>query len=271
MNEELKDRVRTFWNAASCGEKLYLQGSDRAAFEAQRQARYSLERIPEFANFASFRDKRTLEVGVGLGADHQSLAEAGADLCGVDLTERAVEFTRARLGLFGLHSELQVADAERLPFADASFDAVYSWGVLHHTPNTAQACAEVMRVLRPGGSAKIMIYHKHSLIGLMLWLRYGLGTARPWRSLDYIYHHYLESPGTKAYTYAGARALFPGACDFELRSPLGHADLLESAAGQRHGGLVLNLARRFWPRWAFRRFTPQAGLGLMISFRKSNP
>lgn len=268
MSEELKNRIHAFWNAASCGEKLYLQGSDRAAFETQRQARYALEPIPAFADFASFRGRKTLEIGVGLGADHQSLAEAGADLHGIDLTERAVAFTRARLELFGLKSHVAVGDAERLPFPDASFDAVYSWGVLHHTPNTPQACAEVMRVLRPGGSAKIMIYHKHSLIGLMLWLRYGLGTGRPWRSLDYIYLHFLESPGTKAYTYREARSLFPGARSVELSSPLGHADLLESAAGQRHTGLVLSLARRFWPRWFFRRFTPQAGLGLTMTIQK---
>lgn len=268
MSDELKGRVHEFWNTAACGEKLYLKGSDREAFEAQRKARYELEPIPEFADFSAFRGLRTLEIGVGLGADHQSLAESGADLYGVDLTERAVDFTRARLALFGLKSELAVADAEHLPFADDSFDAVYSWGVLHHTPDTPRACKEVLRVLRLGGKAKIMIYHKHSLVGLMLWLRYGLGVGRPWRSLDYIYHHYLESPGTKAYTYRAARQLFAGARELEMSSPVGHADLLESAAGQRHGGVVLSLARRFWPRWCFRRFTPQAGLGLMITLKK---
>jgi ubiquinone/menaquinone biosynthesis C-methylase UbiE len=58
--------------------------------------------------------------------------------------------------------ELRVADAEALPFADASFDLFYSHGVLHHTPDTARAISEAYRVLRPGGQAMVMLYHKNS-------------------------------------------------------------------------------------------------------------
>lgn len=100
-----KRQVQDFWNRASCGEDLYLAGSDRAAFEAQAQAqvRYRLEPyIREFAQFKTAKGLRVLEIGVGLGADHQRFAEAGAELYGVDLTERAVEHTRSRLALFGL-------------------------------------------------------------------------------------------------------------------------------------------------------------------------
>ena len=89
-------------------------------------------------------------MGVGLGADHQRFAAAGARLTGVDLTERAIEHTRQRLAASGLSSQLQTADAENLPFANNSFDIVYSWGVLHHSPNTPKAVDEVWRVLRPG-------------------------------------------------------------------------------------------------------------------------
>jgi len=268
MSETAKEQVRKFWNAASCGEKLYLKGEDKAAFETQRHSRYQLEDIPQFADFPSFRGKKTLEVGVGLGADHQSLAEAGAILSGIDLTGRAVDFTRARLALFGLSSDLQIADAENLPFPDSSFEAVFSWGVIHHSPDTAKAAREIHRVLQPGGIAKVMIYHKNSIVGYMLWLRYGLGAFRPWRGLDYIYSHYLESPGTKAYTYDGARALFSGFSEISIVSPLGHGDLLTSQAGQRHSGLALSLARRFWPRWFIRRSLPNHGLGMMIILKK---
>ena len=73
-----------------------------------------------------------------------------------------------RFEIFGLTSSLQVADAEELPFDDETFDLVYSWGVLHHTPNTKQGIAEVFRVLKMGGQAKIMIYHKYSIIERVL-------------------------------------------------------------------------------------------------------
>ena len=118
-----KQQVHDFWNEASCGENLYLRGSDREAYESQAQKRYKLEPyIPEFAGFDLARSKRVLEIGVGLGADHQRFAEAGADLTGIDLTERAVEHTARRLAAFGLSSRLAVGDAERLEFPDEFFD-----------------------------------------------------------------------------------------------------------------------------------------------------
>ena len=55
------------------------------------------------------------------------------------------------------------ADAENLPFTDALFDYVYSFGVMHHAPDTQRCVEEAYRVLRPGGQALIMLYHRHSL------------------------------------------------------------------------------------------------------------
>lgn len=152
MNNEKKE-VHDFWNTASCGEALYLADTDKAGYTGQAKARYDLEgeMIFGLAQFEQAKGLKVLEVGVGLGADHQQFAEAGADLWGIDLTERAVEHTRQRLATFGLRSHLTVGDAENLDFADESFDRVYSWGVLHHSPDTLKAIAEVWRVLKRGG------------------------------------------------------------------------------------------------------------------------
>ena len=162
--------VHDFWNSASCGENLYLHGSTEIeAFEHQARERYRLEPgIPTLARFDTVAGRQVLEIGVGLGADHERFVRAGAKLKGVDLTERAVDFTRRRLALYGLDADVDVANAEALPFADNSFDIVYSWGVLHHSPNTKQAFREVLRVLRPGGEARLMIYNKYSVVGYML-------------------------------------------------------------------------------------------------------
>jgi ubiquinone/menaquinone biosynthesis C-methylase UbiE len=147
-----KDQVHKFWNDASCGENLYLSGGSKAAYAAQSAERYRLEPlILRFANFESAAGKKVLELGVGLGADHQCFAEAGADLWGVDLTKRAVEHTARRFEFFGLRSQLAVGDAENLQFENDTFDLVYSWGALHHTPNTPKAIQEVFRVLKRGG------------------------------------------------------------------------------------------------------------------------
>jgi SAM-dependent methyltransferase len=264
-----KQAVHDFWNAASCGESLYLKGAQEAAYAAQEARRYELEPyILTFADFAGARDRDVLEIGVGLGADHQRFAAAGARLTGVDLTDRAVAHTRQRLAALGLRSRLQSADAENLPFDDASFDVVYSWGVLHHSPDTPKAIDEVWRVLRPGGTARIMIYHSHSIVGYMLWLRYALLAGRPGRSLADIYAHHLESPGTKAYTVDQARGLFGRFRQVEIETVLTHGDLLTSDAGQRHRGPLLSIAKALWPRRLIRAVLPRDGLFLLVRARK---
>jgi len=268
MQEE-KKAVQEFWQRASCGEDLYLAGLSEDDYRAHARHRYTLEPyIERFAEFGQTRGKRVLEIGVGLGADHQRFAEAGAVLTGIDLTPRAVEHARRRLGLFGLQSSLSTGDGEALPFASESFEVVYSWGVLHHSPDTPLAIREVHRVLVPGGEARIMVYHTWSLVGYMLWLRYGLGRLRPWTSLREIYATYLESPGTKAYTEAEARELFAAFSQVEIETVLTHGDLLESAAGQRHRGMILRLARLLWPRPILRRLFRGHGLFMLIKATK---
>jgi SAM-dependent methyltransferase len=261
-----KKAVQDFWERASCGEELYLLDAGRQGYIDQARRRYELEPyIEQFAAFSSVRGKTLLEVGVGLGADHQRFAEAGAILSGIDLTERAVMHARRRLELFGLASTLSAGDAENLSFADASFDIVYSWGVIHHSPNTRKAVAEIYRVLKPGGTAKIMIYHKWSMVGYMLWVRYALMRLRPWTKLEDIYARCLESPGTKAYSVRAARSLFAAFGAVAIHTVLTHADLLESVAGQRHRGAFLSLARWAWPRAFLRRFGARHGLFMLIS------
>jgi SAM-dependent methyltransferase len=140
--------------------------------------------------------------------------------------------------------------------------------VLHHTPDTPTAIGEVRRVLRPGGTAAIMIYHKHSLVGYMLWLRYGLLAGKPWRILSDIYANHLESPGTKAYTVDEARMLFRTFAEVRISTVLTHGDLLESDVRQRHRGWLLSMAKRIWPRRLLRSVLPGHGLFMLIEARK---
>jgi ubiquinone/menaquinone biosynthesis C-methylase UbiE len=104
-----------------------------------------------------------LEIGVGIGCDTELLCRSGFDVFGIDLTDQAVEATKARLAHYGFKADIRQGDAEHLPFAENSFDAVFSFGVLHHTPDTQKSIDEVYRVLKPGGVALIMLYHKDSL------------------------------------------------------------------------------------------------------------
>jgi SAM-dependent methyltransferase len=263
-------QVRDFWQAGACGE-TYAQGESlRERLATQARTRYTLEPyLRRFARFEDGRGREVLEIGVGMGADHLEWARGSPrSLTGVDLTSQAIELTRARLGLAELRSRLSVADAERLPFRDESFDLVYSWGVIHHSPDTLAAVREIRRVLRPGGRVRVMIYQHRSLVGAMLWLRYALAVGRPWLSLREIYASHLESPGTKAFTPEEAAAMFSGFCEVQVRSELSPGDLLLGAAGQRHRGILLDTARRLYPRRAVRHLLAGFGLHLLIEAKR---
>jgi ubiquinone/menaquinone biosynthesis C-methylase UbiE len=270
QSEGLKARVKEFWNRSACGEVYAEGGTFPQQLERQAQARYELEPdLHPFARFPEGHDKDVLEIGVGMGADHLEWAKScPRSLTGIDLTERAVEFTRARLALYGLDSKIQVGDAEGLPYYDNSFDLVFSYGVLHHTPDTAQAIREVYRVLRPGRTCRIMIYHKHCIVGYMLWARYGLLALPPFRTLNEIYAQHLESPGTKAFTIQEARQMFSDFSSVVVDINLSLGDLLQGAVGQRHRGAVLTIAKRLWPRWFIKKFLRTHGLFMMIEATK---
>jgi ubiquinone/menaquinone biosynthesis C-methylase UbiE len=103
-----------------------------------------------------------LDVGCGQGIDVANFARAGASVTGIDLTPRHVELAQRHLEALGLQASIVEGDAERLPFPDRSFDRVTSNGVLHHTPRIEKALAEILRVLRPGGEARIILYNRQS-------------------------------------------------------------------------------------------------------------
>jgi ubiquinone/menaquinone biosynthesis C-methylase UbiE len=109
------------------------------------------------------KGKDVLEVGCGMGTHASMLARAGARLTAIDLTERAVAATKRRFELFNLDGVIQQADAENLPFASASFDCVWSWGVIHHSNRFESCLSEIGRVLRSGGRLLLMVYYRPSI------------------------------------------------------------------------------------------------------------
>jgi SAM-dependent methyltransferase len=213
-----KGRVREFWEEEPCGAEHAAapEGTPEFFAEVERVRNELDPYIGRFADFEGARGKRLLEIGVGLGTDFVRFARAGAIATGVDLTEHAVELVRRRLALEGLEAEVRTADAESLPFEDDSFDRIYSWGVLHHTPDTGKAIREAIRVLRPGGEACVMLYARHSWVAYGLWVRHALLAGRPWRSLAEVLAAHMESEGTRGFTKAELRRLFAGLNDIRI-------------------------------------------------------
>jgi SAM-dependent methyltransferase len=207
---ELKERVRAFWQAHPCGTKFSdAEMGTPEFFERVEAHRYTKEwHIPGAADFAGARGLRVLEIGCGLGTDGAQFAKAGAHYTGIDLTEAAIELARRRFEVSGLPGEFRVADAENLDVADESFDLVYSHGVLHHTPDTARAVQEIHRVLKPGGRAIVMLYHRGSYnyrVGIRILRRAGAGLLRSESGIK-IVHHLTGEPMDSLREHAGLLA-----------------------------------------------------------------
>lgn len=271
-NSNLKTAVKQHWEAETCGTR-YGSSSDRALWLKEiAQARYSLEpHIPEFADFASGKGKRVLEIGVGAGVDFSNWVKHGARATGIDLTESAISLASERLTHDGIASDqyqLLVSDAEQLPFGDNEFDIVYSWGVLHHTPDTFAAFREAFRVLKPGGVMKVMIYNLHSWTSLLIWLRRGLIKGN--LSLRTAIFENLESPGTKVFTLRETRDSLAkiGFDNIKLSTKLCAGDLLLTKPSSKYQSRLDRIAWKFYPRWLVKLLGDRFGLELLIIAKK---
>jgi len=272
-DETLKAQVRDHWDREPCGTRGLNEQTEPDPRRRQRQAeaeRYAVdEHIPGFAGFAGASGLHVLEIGVGAGTDFVQWLRFGAEAVGVDLSPNSLAETRARVAAEGFsEAELRVADAEHLPFPANRFDLVYSYGVLHHSPDTPRAVQEVLRVLKPGGEARLMVYHVPSWTGFLLWAVHGAARLRPWLSPRQAIHDHLESPGTKAYTLPEAKALMHGFVDVRVETALLAGDLLAMRPSARYQGPLHRLAWAVYPRGLIRRFGAALGLGLLITARK---
>jgi SAM-dependent methyltransferase len=168
MNEQA---IKEFWQGHPCGDAQVgglrdrFHGDYDKFFTDYDQFRYQNERhLPACIQALNVAGKKVLEIGLGEGAESERLIRQGALWSGVDLTAEAVERVRTRLTLRELpYEDLRQGSVLDLPFADDSFDMVFSHGVLHHVPEIKQAQSEIHRVLRPGGELVIMMYARWSL------------------------------------------------------------------------------------------------------------
>jgi 2-polyprenyl-3-methyl-5-hydroxy-6-metoxy-1,4-benzoquinol methylase len=112
--------------------------------------------------YEDFINSNVLEIGCGMGTMLMNWAFNGAKCTGVDLNPTSIEQTRKRFEIHGLIGNIRLEDANNLSFKDNQFDYVYSWGVLHHSPNLDQSIKELFRVLKPGGGFGVMLYNRRS-------------------------------------------------------------------------------------------------------------
>lgn len=169
---------------------------------------------PMFSRYIPYGEiegKRVLVVGCGAGTVAGELSRSGARVTAIDLTERALGLTRKRFRMFGLEGGLCRTDAESLPFDEGTFDFVWSWGVIHHSPNTETSAREIHRVLKEGGRTVVMVYNRNSI---SYWIftvlvRGILGLKLLTRSLEEHVNESYDGFIARHFTPEEARRLFP--------------------------------------------------------------
>ena len=137
--------VRRYWDARPCNIRHSTKPvGSREYFDEVESRKYFVEpHIPAFAEFDRWRGKRVLEVGCGIGTDSVNFARAGAELTAVDLSSESLQIARQRAEVMGVDDRIEfiTANAEELSSAVSGgpYDLVYSFGVIHHTPNPERA------------------------------------------------------------------------------------------------------------------------------------
>jgi ubiquinone/menaquinone biosynthesis C-methylase UbiE len=141
--------------------KGFFDEIDKRFFDAARVF-MPWRRIPfdRLIDFDSLGTRNVLEIGVGCGSHAGLLARHAGSFTGIDLTDYAVGTTSRRLQAFGMNGRILRMDAEALQFENETFDFIWTWGVIHHSADTRQVLKEMWRVLRPGGIAVTMVYHR---------------------------------------------------------------------------------------------------------------
>jgi len=136
--------------------------------ESERYSAYPW--LYDAAEFRNHAGERVLEIGCGTGCDLLQFAKHGADAVGIDITSEHIRLARERVGNL---AQVLYGDGTNIPFQDASFDYVYSHGVLHHLDQPRRMVEEIFRVLRPGGRFNVHVYALWSYWPVLLILKHG--------------------------------------------------------------------------------------------------
>tara|TARA_R110002110_G_scaffold129820_1_gene309954 strand:+ start:3943 stop:4716 length:774 start_codon:yes stop_codon:yes gene_type:complete len=171
MNSKLKE-VISFWDNRPCNiNHSSSQTGTKKYFKEVTEKKYGVEpHIVSFANFEEWKGKKVLEIGCGLGTAAQSFVEAGAIYTGIDLSEKSLELARKRFELFNLDGSFYRVDGEDISSVVPveEYDLIYSFGVIHHTPDPHKLLSEIKKYMREDTVFRLMLYASNSWKSFMV-------------------------------------------------------------------------------------------------------
>ncbi|HJW89045.1 MAG TPA: class I SAM-dependent methyltransferase [Anaerolineales bacterium] len=169
LQDPLLVAIRDYWNEHIHDLEIATQPIGSAGFfqELDEYRFDKLRYLPRLVDCSGYGEKKILEVGCGVGIDLVRFARGGAVVTGIDLAEVSIALARQNFASNGLIADLQVMNGEALGFPKDSFDMVYAHGVLQYTANPERMVKEIHRVLRPGGTAIMMVYNRRSWLNAL--------------------------------------------------------------------------------------------------------
>lgn len=164
--------VREYWDRQPCNiNHSELPLGSREYFQAVQDKKFRAEpHIPDFCEFARWKGARVLEIGCGIGTMAAEFVRAGADYTGVELSEKSLALAQQRFDVYRLPGIFHLGNAEELEtfLPPQQFDLVFSWGVIHHTPNPTAAISQLQKYMVQGSWLKIMVYASNSWKNYMI-------------------------------------------------------------------------------------------------------
>lgn len=215
IQNEFITEVKAYWNRRPCNVRhSQLEIGSKAYFEEVEKRRYFVEpHVASFAAFEKWQGKRVLEIGCGIGTDAIGFARAGADLTIIELSDKSLDICRKRFEVYGYSAKFICGNVEEIDryLTSQTFDLIYSFGVLHHTPNPNRALAKIKNFMDPTSELRLMLYSRWSLKTLATLLAHG--SEFGW-NMDKVIPYYSEaqegSPVTTVYSFKQIYELLEG-------------------------------------------------------------